>query len=233
MAIGFAGIAQSKKVSARAALVNLDSKSAGILRDCFRQFGIGTEVLSAGEAERLHREKFDACAVGIDEKAGEVLQAARESKYNRRMMIFAVCANLGEVVRLSRYGLNVLLEKPVERQAALRAVKSTHLLILHEFRRYVRIPVIVKVEARLATRKIQASTVEVSGGGMSLRHEGKFLLGEEAHLKFDLPGKAGLSCRAEVSWVDAEQQMAGLRFDINDDGRLSVKQWIEDYLEIT
>jgi len=233
MVIGFAEQPQVKKVHARAALVNLDSKSAGILRDCFKQFGIGSAILSAEEVERLLHEKFDACAVGIDENAGEVLKAARESKYNRRMLIFAICASLGEAVKLSRYGLNVLLEKPVERQAALRAVKSTHLLILHEFRRYVRIPVIVKVEARLSSRKIQASTVEVSGGGMSVRHEGKFVLGEETHLKFDLPGKPGVSCRAVVSWVEADQQMAGLRFDIGDDGRLNVKQWIEEYLEIS
>ena len=233
MAIGFAEIPQSKKVHARAALVNLDAKSAAILRDCFKQFGIGSDILSAAEAKRLLNEKFDACAVGIDENAAEVLKAARESKYNRRMLIFAICASLGEAVKHSRYGLNVLLESPVERQAALRAVKSTHLLILHEFRRYVRIPVIVKVEARMASRKLQGSTVEVSGGGMSLRHEGKFVLGEEAQLKFDLPGKPGLSCRAVVSWVDTEQQMSGLRFDIADDGRLNVKQWIEEYLEIS
>jgi|SRR4051794_981489 hypothetical protein len=221
-----------KKAVANAALINVDSGATPLLRDCFKQFGIDTRPLSA--PEQLLKEKFDACVITLNEEAESFLEAARNSPSNRRIVIFGICASVGQAIRFSKYGINVLLEQPVDRQAALRAVRATHLLVINEFRRYVRIPIVVEVDAVSGMQHVTGSTSEVSGGGMSLRCNGKFAIGDEAQLTFDLPGRVAIKVRGLVCWVRPAQSSIGIRFDPPDQsGRELVKRWIDDYLEIS
>ncbi len=220
-----------KKAAARAALIHIDSATTTILRDCFKQFSV--DVQAVADAERLHKEKFDACVITLDERAEGFLKEARESKSNRRMVVFGICNSVGEAIRFSKYGINVLLEKPVDRQSTLRAVRSTHLLIINEFRRYVRIPIVVKIEGMARMQVITGSTEEVSGGGMSLRYKGKLAIGDELQVAFDLPHRPGVKVKGLVCWVRPGDSSAGIRFEPPDQpGREAVRRWIDEYLEI-
>ncbi|MGZ4788782.1 MAG: PilZ domain-containing protein [Terriglobales bacterium] len=221
-----------KKAAARAAFIHVDSVATQTLRDCFKQFSV--EVHPLDDPERLHKEKFDACVISLGEHTEKFLKEARESKSNRRIVVFAICGSVGEAIRYSKYGINVLLEKPVDRQAALRAVRATHLLIVNEFRRYVRIPIVVKIEGMASMQHITGSTEEVSGGGMSLRYKGKLVIGDEMQVAFDLPDRPGVKVKGIICWVRPSDSTAGLRFDPPDQpGRDAVRKWIDDYLEIT
>ena len=221
-----------KKAAARAALIHVDSATTPILRDCFKQFGI--EAHAVDDPQRLHKEKFDACVITLNEHAESFLKEARESRSNRRIVVFAICGSVGEAIRYSKYGINVLLEKPIDRQAALRAVRATHLLIINEFRRYVRIPIVVKVEAVAGLQHISGSTEEVSGGGMSLRYKGKLAIGDELQATFDLPDAPAIKVKGLVCWVRPEQSTAGVRFDPPEQpGRDAVRRWIDGYLDIS
>lgn len=225
----------SKSVAARAALINLDDSTASVFRDCFRQFGIGVSTLKEDAGQRLHREKFDACVVNLDESANETLSAARQSPSNRRIIIFAICpTGAADAVPYSHYGLNVVLEKPLDRQAALRAVRATHLLILNEFRRYVRIPLVVEVEGDSPKGPFTGTSAEFSAGGMSLRFQGISSLdnGDIVNVSFSLPDQPPLTVQTSVCWRRQGEAMVGLRFDASDDSRLLVKKWIEDYLDV-
>ena len=62
---GISPIPASKKVIARAALVDLKDPPKSILVDCFRQFGIETHAIASNAAERLKKEKFEACAIKL------------------------------------------------------------------------------------------------------------------------------------------------------------------------
>jgi hypothetical protein len=221
-----------KKAAARAAFINVDAATGNVLRDCFKQFGV--ETFSLEDAARLHKEKFDAAVIGLNEQAETFLQEARNSRSNRRIVVFAICASANEAIRYSKYGINVLLEQPVDRQAALRAVRATHLLIVNEFRRYVRIPIVVKIEAVSGLHHITGSTEEVSGGGMSLRYNGKLAIGGEVQVAFDLPEQPGIKVKGVVCWLRPAESSVGVRFDPPEQpGREAVKKWIDDYLEIT
>jgi len=221
-----------KKAAARAALIHVDSATSAILRDCFKQFGVETHPLD--DPARLHKEKFDAAVVWLNDQAESFLQEARTSKSNRRIVVFGICGSIGEAIRYSKYGINVLLEKPVDRQAALRAVRATHLLIINEFRRYVRIPIVVKIEALSGLQHITGSMEEVSGGGMSLRYKGKLAIGDELQVAFDLPNRPGVKVKGLVCWVRPAESTVGVRFDPPEQpGRDMVKKWIDEYLEIT
>jgi len=181
----------------------------------------------------LHKEKFDACVITLDDEAEAFLKEARNSKSNRRIVVFGICGGVGEAIRYSKYGINVLLERPVDRQAALRAVRATHLLIINEFRRYVRIPIVVRVEALAGIQHITGSTEEVSGGGMSLRYKGKLAVGDDMQVTFDLPESPGIKVKGIVCWIRPEESSVGIRFDPPEQpGRDAVRKWIDDYLEI-
>ena len=222
----------SKKAVARAAFIKLDSSTNHILRDCFRQFSI--EAVPLDSPERLHKEKFDAAVIWLGDEAEAYLKEARESRSNRRVVIFGICGGIGEAIRYSKYGINVLLEKPVDRQSALRAVRATHLLIINEFRRYVRIPIVVKIDGVTGLQHISGNTEEVSGGGMSLHYKGKLAINDELQVTFDLPNRPGIKVKGLVCWVRPAESTAGIRFEPPEQpGRDLVRKWIEGYLDIT
>jgi len=80
----------AKKVAARVALVDLKESSRFLLTECFRQFGIETVVTSAGSAERLRQEKFEACVINLGPGAEKVMEAARSSPSNSRLVLYGL-----------------------------------------------------------------------------------------------------------------------------------------------
>ncbi len=221
-----------KKAVPRVALIGLDEHASAILADCFRQFGIETVTLSTDAGQKLQKEKFEAMAVRLDENAEALFEAARNSPSNRRIVIYAISPGTRPAHSHSRYGINAVLEEPVERQAALRVVRSTHLLVVHELRRYVRIPVVAHVALDAGSRSIDAQSLEISGGGMSFRVSTNVAVGTAVEASFSLPGKAGIKISATICWVREQEGLAGLRFNPEDQRRLRVKEWIDDYLGI-
>jgi hypothetical protein len=222
----------SKKASVRAALVGLDEPSSAILHDCFKQFGIQTAPLGEDAAQRLHKEKFEACVVKLGADAEKILGAVRGSPSNSRIIIYGVGA-LHQLVPISKYGINSVFTEPVERASALKIVRATHLLVVHEFRRYVRIPVAIDVQVEIEGRRFSCTSQEISAGGMSLKTREKAALGKGVEVAFDLPGMPQLRTRGTICWLHANDSLIGVRFDGQDNRRLAVKQWIENYLDIS
>ncbi len=221
-----------KKAVPRVALIGLEEATSVVLADCFRQFGIDTVALSGDAGQKLHKEKFEAMVVRLDEHAEKMLEAARSSPSNRRLVIYALAPGTRKTHTYSRYGINAVFEEPVERQGVLRVVRSTHLLVVHELRRYVRIPVVTRLELESGSRSIEAQSLEISGGGMSFQTSANLAVGNTVEAAFDLPGKPGIKVGATICWVRDPDGLAGLRFDPEDERRLRVKEWIDDYLGI-
>src|SRR5258708_6456275 len=140
-ATALAAAPTKKKSAARVALVDLKESSRYLLTECFRQFGIETVLVSSSAAERLHQEKFEDCAINLVPGAEKVLEAARTSPSNSRLVIYALGGTVHDSMRYSKYGINAMFQEPLERPAAMKLVRATHMLVLHEFRRYARIPI--------------------------------------------------------------------------------------------
>ena len=221
-----------KKASVRAAFVGLDTAASGILQDCFKQFGIQAVIIGDDATRRLHKEKFEACVVHLGPDAGPILETVRQSPSNSRIVIYGV-GQLQHLVSVSKYGINSVFTEPVERASALKIVRATHLLVVHEFRRYVRIPVTIDVRVELEGRTIACTTQEISAGGMSLSTKDRLPMGKTVDLAFELPGASQVRSRASVCWTHPTDNLIGVRFDAQDARRLAVKQWIESYLEIS
>ncbi len=219
----------TRKAAARTALVGLDDARRALLADCFRQFAIETVVISSDAADRLRKEKFEACVLGLGEGADTLMEAARTSPSNSRCILYGVGGNAQEAMRYSKYGINAMFQEPLERPTTLKLIRATRLLVLHEFRRYVRIPVMTEVAVVGDGRRVSASSIEMSSGGMSVKSPEDFSIGVPVELSFSLMTLPRVNVRGVVSW--RKPKSFGVRFDAADDRRQKVKRWIDSYLE--
>jgi Tfp pilus assembly protein PilZ len=220
----------ARKAAARVALVDLKESSRAILADCFRQFGIETVAMTANAAERMRKEKFEACVLPLGNGAEEVMEAARTSPSNSRCVIYGLGGNAQEAMSYSKYGINAMFHEPLERPAAQKLVRSTRMLVVHEFRRYVRIPVITEVSIVASdSRRISASSIEVSSGGMSIKTAEEFTSGTNVEVSFALLTLPRVRIKGAITW--RKPKSVGVRFDAADDRRLKLKAWIDSYLE--
>jgi PilZ domain-containing protein len=224
----------SGKITARIASIHIDPACNSFLNDCFRQFGITVVPADSDPIALLNRQKFEACVLRLyDPEADRILNAARNSPSNRRLVIYGIARNTQEALRYSSYGINAVLDEPLDRQSVLKVVRATHLLVIHELRRYVRIPVQLPAEIDTGNRvPVTVTTVEVSSGGMSVRSATPLPKSDPVRLSILLPGLEKLSLRASVCWYRDSDKVYGLRFDSSDERRLRVRGWIDQYLEI-
>lgn len=223
----------SRKAIARAALIELPDPVRGVISDCFRQFGIETSILQGDVADRLKREKFEACVLKLSASAGNVMESARSSPSNSRMIIYGLGGSAQDALRFSRYGVNAIFREPLERTAAMKLVRATQMLVLHELRRYVRIPVITETSVSVMNenRRFSATSIEVSSGGMSMRSAEDLSVGQTVEISFALLTLPRVWVRANVSWRNPMGKAFGIRFDNKDERRLRLKEWVEAYLE--
>jgi Tfp pilus assembly protein PilZ len=214
-------------------LIELKDPVRTVISDCFRQFGIETTILGADAADRLRREKFEACVLKLSAPAGDVMESARTSPSNSRMVIYGLGGSAQDALRFSKYGVNAIFREPLERSAAMKLVRATQMLVLHELRRYVRIPVITEISVQVMNenRRFNATSIEVSSGGMSVRSAEDVSVGQAVEISFALLTLPRVWVKANVSWRNPVGKSFGIRFDNSDDRRKRIKEWVEGYLE--
>ena len=221
-----------RKTTARAALVDLKDSARTVLSECFRQFGVETVSMSAGAAERLNKEKFQACVVRLDSDAAPVLDAVRTSSSNSRMVIYGVGGSVQDAMKYSKFGINAVFNEPLERPTALKLVRATQMLLLHELRRYVRVPVITEVSVDMGgNQRFTASSLELSSGGMSLKSAEDVAPNQSVEVSFALVTLPRIYLKGFVSWRNPSAKSFGVRFDVQDPRRIRIKEWIDVYLE--
>jgi PilZ domain len=225
-----AKIPMKSKASARVALVDIDGAAGQVLADCFRQFGVEPVALNDNAPHRLQWEKFEACVVKLRPEFQPVMESARCSPSNNRMVIYGLGGSAQEALQYSKYGVNAVFSAPVDRPAALKVVRATQMLVLHEFRRYVRIPIVTQVELALGgNERFTATSREISVGGMSLVSAQDVVRGSQVEISFALLTLPRIWVRGTISW--RKPKSFGVRFDTGDNRRLRIKTWVEGYLE--
>jgi hypothetical protein len=158
------------------------------------------------------------------------MDAARTSPSNSRIVLYGLGGNAQEAMRYSKFGINAMFQEPLERPATLKLVRATHMLVLHEFRRYARVPIMTEVTiVSPDNQRITASSLEISSGGMSLKSAEDMPSGANVEISFSLLTLPRVTLRGVVTW--RKPKSFGVRFDSADDRRQKVKKWIEAYLE--
>jgi len=199
--------------------------------ECFRQFGIETVFMNGNVADRMHHDKFEACVVRLVPESAAVMESVRRSPSNNRMIIYGLGGSAQEAMRFSRYGVNAVFQEPLDRSAAPKMVRATQMLVLHEFRRYVRIPIITEIAiVSNDNRRFTATSQEISTGGMSVKSPEDVSPSLPVEVSFALLTLPRIWVRGQVTWRKPNKTF-GIRFDPTDDRRLRIKEWIEAYLE--
>jgi len=216
-----------------ALLIHLEKDEAELLGGVFRQFSIASETCSGDVAKVVGKKKFEACVLRLDDGAESTLQTLRDSARNRSVAILGICSSAPQAMRFSKYGINALLRDPLERQDAMRGVRSAHLLIIHELRRYLRVPIVLEFAVELfGGGKFGGVTRDLSYGGMSVITPTRVSVDHAGEISFALPSRTGIKVGATVLWRH-EPELVGLRFEPADDRRLQIRPWIDDYLKLT
>jgi len=220
-----------RKSAARVALFELSEAPRNLLTECFRQFAIETLPLTRQDAGRLQSEKFEACVLPLEPTAGSIIELARESPSNSRMVVFGLGGSAQDAIRFSKLCINAVFHEPLERTAAIKLVRSTRMLVMHEFRRYVRIPVMTEVGITTADGgRWTATSQEISSGGMSLKTSHPPEPGSMVEVSFSLLTLPRIWVRGNVAWRKNNKTF-GIRFDTTDDRRQRLKEWITGYLD--
>jgi hypothetical protein len=220
-----------RKSVAHVALFDLPEASAQLLTECFRQYGIETTAVAREHADRLRREKFEACVLRVGEPAGSIIELARASASNNRIVIYGLGGTARDAMRYSKLCLNAVFHEPLDRSAALKLVRSTRMLVLHEFRRYVRVPVMTEVAILFTDGgRMTAVSQEISSGGMSVKGNHVPEKGTAVEVSFSLLTLPRVWVRGQVTWKKPNKSF-GIRFDPTDERRQRLKEWIVGYLE--
>lgn len=217
----------------RIALVGLDAMTQTVLRDLLGQFSVETVALDSAEA--VDTQKVEGCAIHLDRPdATAILDAIRKSPRNRHVVLYGLYSNPKVAARFSRYGINVLLPVPVDRASVAKAFRSTRLLLLHELRRYVRIPLAIEVVLDYPQGRLNTTSVEVSGGGMSLNVPETMRAPRSTYLRasFTLPDCTKTSLGASVCWRNEAAGLMGIRFDPAEKDGEKVRKWVDEYLRL-
>jgi hypothetical protein len=224
----------SGKIVAKTASVHIDNTCNAFLHDCFRQFGIHIVALPGDPVGQLQTRKFEACVLRLyDPEAEKILNAARNSSSNRRMVVYGIARSTKEALRHSAYGINAVLDEPLDRNSVMKVVRSTHLLVMNELRRYVRVPVTSRAQVETPRGNATVTTMEISSGGLSVRSSTALAAVGVVRIALSLPRLTPFVLRAFLCWErQGAERVYGLRFDPTDPGRAKIRSWIDQYLEI-
>ena len=80
-------------------------------------------------------------------------------------------------------------------------------------------------------RKVTATSIEISSGGMSLRSAEGLPIGQAGEVSFALLTLPRIWVRSTVTWHNTSGKTFGIRFDATDERRFRIKEWIDAYLE--
>jgi Tfp pilus assembly protein PilZ len=221
----------TRKTAARVALAEVKDPARSLLAECFRQFGIETVLIAGDAANRLKQDKFDACVVRLAQGAEGIMESVRTSPSNSRLVLYGLGGSVAEAMRFSKYGVNAVFSEPLDRSSALKLVRATQTLVFHEFRRYVRIPVITEVAVISESHRFTATSQEISAGGMSLRSAEPVAVNQPVEISFALLTLPRTWVNGRVTWCKPSRNTFGIRFDAQDERRLRIKEWIDAYLE--
>jgi c-di-GMP-binding flagellar brake protein YcgR len=121
-----------------------------------------------------------------------------------------------------------LIDFPVDRASAVQIARSTCSLLLHELRRYVRIPLVIEVSIDSPAGSFSGSSREISGGGMSVQLSRPDSLLDKLRVSFTLPDKSAVNIEAEICWQKAT--LVGFKFQDSSPARQIVRKWINSFL---
>lgn len=219
-------------------LLSQDSDLVRVVRPTLEKLSIDVEICheARAAADILISEKFDAVIVDCDDLKGglEVLQGLRATPSNKNSVTFAIL-NGKQTTTQDAFGMgaNFVLQKPISALNASRCFHAALNFMIKERRRYFRQPVKMQVQVVLDGKTINATSTNLSEGGIAVMMKEALPKGAMPHLKFSLPeANLHMEVEAEVAWADVKGR-AGFRFQhVPKEAQQLLEKWLDDHMEM-
>jgi DNA-binding response OmpR family regulator len=218
-------------------LLSDDAEVLRVVRPTLEKLSIAVEICSEARAgaDMLISDKFDAVVVDCDDLKGglALLQGLRNTPSNKHSVAFAIL-NGKKTTTQDAFGMgaNFVLQKPISSLNASRCFHAALNFMIKERRRYFRHPVKMLVRVVLENKTLQATSTNLSEGGISLMFREALPKGATPRLQFTLPDtKMQLDVEAEMAWADMKG-CAGFRFhNIAKSTQTQLEQWLDERME--
>jgi CheY-like chemotaxis protein len=218
-------------------ILSKDPEVLRVIRPTLEKLSIEVEICNEARigANILITDKFDAVIVDCDDLNGglAVLQGLRTTPSNKNSVAFAIL-NGKRTTTQEAFGMgaNFVLQKPISALNASRCFHAALNFMLNERRRYFRQPVKMLVKVLLDGKTLNATSTNISEGGLALMLREPLPKGVAPRLKFSLPGTNGqLELEAEAAWVDVKG-LAGFRFlNVPQSTKEKLEQWLDEQIE--
>ena len=218
-------------------LLSQDPDLVRVLRPTLEKLSIDVEVCQQARAgaDILISDKFDAVIVDCDDMNGglAVLQGLRNTPSNKNSVAFAIL-NCKRTTTQEAFGMgaNFVLQKPISVLNASRCFHAALNFMLKERRRYFRQPVKMQVQVVLEGKTLNATSTNISEGGIALMLHEALPKGAAPHLKFSLPEtNIQMEVEAEIAWSDVKG-LAGLRFhNVPKSSQERLERWLDERME--
>jgi CheY-like chemotaxis protein len=218
-------------------LLSQDTDLVRVVRPTLEKLSIDVEICheARAAADILISEKFDAVIVDCDDLKGglEVLQGLRATPSNRNSVTFAILNGKKTTTQEAfNMGANFVLQKPISALNAGRCFHAALNFMIKERRRYFRQPVKMQVKVVLEGKTLNATSTNISEGGIALMLKEAVPKGAMPHLQFTLPeGNLHMDVESEVAWADVKGR-AGFRFHhVPKEAQQLLEKWLDDQME--
>ena len=208
-----------------------------VIRPTLEKLSIEVEICHEGRAGAniLLSDKFDAVIVDCDDLSGglAILQGLRKTPSNKNSVAFAILNGKRTTTQQAfDMGANFVLQKPISALNASRCFHAALNFMVKERRRYFRQPVKMLVKIVLEGKTLNATSTNISEGGIALMLRETLPRGASPRLKFSLPGKnIQLDVEAAVAWVDVKG-LAGFRFqNVPEKIKEELEKWLDEQME--
>jgi CheY-like chemotaxis protein len=218
-------------------LLSEDPEVVRVVRPTLEKLAIDVEICCEARAgaDMLISDKFDAVIVDCDDMKGgmALLQGLRNTPSNKNSVAFAIL-NGRQTTTKDAFGMgaNFVLQKPVSALNASRCFHAALNFMVKERRRYFRQPVKMRVMVLLEDKTLQATSANISEGGISLMLREALPKGAAPRLQFTLPDtNIQMDVEAEVAWADTKG-LAGFRFQgIAKTSQDQLERWLDEHME--
>jgi len=218
-------------------LLSQDPELVRVIRPTLEELSIDVEVCHEARAgsDILITDKFDAVIVDCDDLNGglAVLQGLRSTPSNRNSVAFAILNGKTTTTQEAfGMGANFVLQKPISQLNASRCFHAALNFMVKERRRYFRQPVKMPVQVIYEGKTLQATSTNISEGGIALMLREALPKGAAPHLKFSVPDtNIHIDVAAEVAWVNVKG-LAGFRFqNLAQSSQEELDQWLDEQME--
>jgi DNA-binding response OmpR family regulator len=218
-------------------LISQDAALLGVLRPTLEKIAVDVRVCADSKpaSDLLAKHKFDAVIVDCDDLAGgaDLLKDLRNTQSNARSVAFAVLNGKTSTQEAFQSGANFVLQKPLTPMHATRCFNAALNFMVRERRRYFRHPVEMPVRIILPnTPEVNATSTNVSEGGMAIRLVEKLPKEAQAKLQFSLPGSnTSLELKGVIAWADGTGH-AGIRFvEVPQSSQYQLDKWLTETMQ--